>query len=140
MKRTTNDDSADDGGGDSHVVMTVMLQTVIFAFQHAAIKSSLLFHDAAISGILKVNGTLDLPPVVWYVITCLILLAPIDVICSAALSICPGFLPQTKGRCALLATVKKLMKLTTRGTVQLLSTATVLTFIRTPEPGPRLSS
>ena len=140
MKRTTNDDSAGDGGGDSHVVMAVMLQTVIFAFQHAAINSSRLFHDASISGILKVNGTLDLQPVVWYVTSCLILPAPIDVICSAALSVCPGFPLQTKGRCALLATVKELLKLATRGTVQLLSTATVLTFIRTPEPGPRLSS
>jgi len=69
MKRTTNDDSADDGCGDSHVVMAAMLQTVIFAFHHAAIKSSRLFHDAAISGILKVNGTLDLPPSVWYVLS-----------------------------------------------------------------------
>ena len=67
MKRTPNDDPADDGGGDSHLVMAMMLQTVIFAFLHAAIKSSRLFHDASISGILKVNGTLDAQPFVWYV-------------------------------------------------------------------------
>ena len=140
MKRTPNDDSADDGGGDSHVVMAVMLQTVIFAFQHAANNSSRLFHDASISGILKVAGTLDVQPVVWYVTTCLIFPSPIDVICSAALSVCPGFLLQTKGRCALMATDKEFLKMATRGTVQLLSTATVLTFIRTPEPGPRQSS
>ena len=67
MKRTTNDDSADDGCGDSHVVMAAIPQTVIFAFQHAAINYSRLFHDASISGILKVAGTLDVQPVVWYV-------------------------------------------------------------------------
>ena len=64
-----NDDSADDGGGDGHVVMAAVLQAVIFAFQHATTKSSRLFYDATISGILKVNGTLDLPPIVWYVLS-----------------------------------------------------------------------
>ena len=138
MKRTTIDDSAGDGGGDSHVVMAVMLQTVIFAFQHAANNSSRLFHDASISGILKVAGTLDVQPDLLFGTSCLILPVPIDTICSAALSVCPGFLPQAVGRCALLATAKGL--LTDRSSVQLLSTATVLTFIRTPEPGPRQSS
>jgi hypothetical protein len=61
-----NYDSADDGCGDGHVVMAAMLQTVIFAFQHATTKSSRLFYDSTITGILKVNGTLDLPPIVWY--------------------------------------------------------------------------
>jgi hypothetical protein len=88
MVATLNDDSVDDGGGD----VTVMLVTVILAFQHASLQLNIrVYFMTPLSQESSKSTAPYLPQLPLFGTSCLILPPPIDSMCSAAVPLPSAF-------------------------------------------------
>ena len=88
MVATLNDDSVDDGGGDG----TAMLVTVILAFQHASLLLNIRVYFMTPPSQESSKSTVPWPPQLpLFGTSCLILPAPIDAMCSAAVPLPSAF-------------------------------------------------